>query len=78
MRYGKKTGLKPSEVLEMASEFFGEAGMGLRVVERTSSLICFEGGGGYVTVTTRTKNGTEVDLETREWDPKVREFMDTI
>ena len=50
-RYGKTTSLKPSEVIERAVKFFSEGGLGLKMVERTQELVCFEGGGGHVTIT---------------------------
>ena len=77
-RYGKKTSLKPSEVVERAVKFFGEGGLGLKIVEKTQEMVCFEGGGGHVTITTCLNGETDVDLETREWDYQVKEFMGKI
>ncbi|KON30964.1 hypothetical protein AC482_02425 [miscellaneous Crenarchaeota group-15 archaeon DG-45] len=74
-RYGKKTRLNPPEVIERAIRHFGEGGLGLEMVERTQEMVCFEGGGGHVTITACENDGTDVDLETREWDYQVREFM---
>jgi hypothetical protein len=73
--YGKKTSLKPSEVIERAVKFFGEGGLGLKIVEEKQDMVCFEGGGGHVTITTCTNSETDVDLETVEWDYQVKEFM---
>ncbi len=77
-RYGKKTSLKPSHVIEKAVKFFGEGGLGLKIVEKTQEIVCFEGVGGHVTITTRTNGETDVDLETKEWDYQVKEFMGKI
>lgn len=74
-RYGKTTSLKPSEVIERAVKFFSEGGLGLKMVERTQELVCFEGGGGHVTITACPNDETDVELETREWDYQVKEFM---
>jgi hypothetical protein len=76
--YGKKTSLKPSEVIERAVKFFGEGGLGLKIVEETQETVCFEGGGGHVTITTCPNGETDVDLETMEWDYQVKEFMGKI
>ena len=74
-RFGKKTSLKPSEVIEKAVGFFGNGGIGLKIVERADEIICFEGGGGHVTITLCLNEKTDVDLETREWDYQVIQFM---
>lgn len=77
-RYGKKTSLKPSEVIDRAVKFFGEGGLGLKIVEKTEEMVCFEGGGGHVTIIPCLNGETDVDLETREWDYQVKEFMGKI
>jgi hypothetical protein len=75
MRYGKETKLEPAEVLDLAEEYFGEGGLGLEVTSRDDCCISLAGGGGHVTVTVIEGEKTEVDLETREWDYQVKEFM---
>lgn len=75
MRYGTETNLEPSEVLDMAEEYFGEGGLGLEVTSRDDCCISLVGGGGHVTVTVTEGEKTAVDLETREWDYQVKEFM---
>ena len=77
-RYGKKTSLKPSEVIEKAVNFFSEGGLGLKITDKTQEKVCFEGGGGHVTIITCLNGKTDVDLETREWDYQVKEFMGKI
>lgn len=74
-RYGKKTRLKPPEVIERALSFFGEGGVGLEIVERSEEMVCFEGGGGRVTIIACLNDETDVDMETREWDYQVKRFM---
>jgi hypothetical protein len=75
MRYGTETNLEPSEVLDMAEEYFGEGGLGLDITSRDDCCISLVGGGGHVTVTVTEGEKTAVDLETREWDYQVKEFM---
>jgi hypothetical protein len=75
MRYGKKTKLETSEVLDRAAEYFGEGGLGLELTSRDDCCISLTGGGGHVTVTVTTGEKTDVDLETREWDYHVKKFM---
>jgi len=57
------------------------AGLGLTLHQRSEEFVAFQGGGGYVTVTaTRTAEDdrTTVDLESREWDYPVRQFLGEI
>jgi len=75
MRYGKETELEPSEVLDLAEEYFGEGGLGLEITSRDDCCISLAGGGGHVTVTVIDGEKTEVDVETREWDYQVKEFI---
>ena len=76
-RYSKQSRLEPIAVLRLAENFFGAGGLGLKVVERNECCLSFEGGGGHVTVSAARcePDYTEVDLETREWDYQVKEFM---
>jgi hypothetical protein len=78
-RYGKESKLSPDKVLEKALEFFGPDGLGLEVKEEVEGCATFEGGGGHVFVSACEKGkGSEVDLETREWDYQVKQFMGKI
>lgn len=75
-RYGKESKLSPTKVLEKAIEFFGPGGVGLEVKEQDEGCARFEGGGGHVFVRVcKGEKGTEVELETREWDYQVKQFM---
>ncbi len=75
-RYGVETKLSPEEVIKKAEAYFGEGGLGLKVVERNPCCVYLEGGGGHVSVTASTADGgTSVELETREWDYHVKQFM---
>lgn len=78
-RYSKQSQMQPDEVLQRAEDFFG-GGLGLKVAERTECCLSFEGGGGHVTVTTARcePKYTDVDLETREWDYQVQQFMEKL
>ena len=77
-RYAKETKLAVGEVLRRAEQFFGPGELGLKLVERNACCVSFEGSGGHVTVSAArcTPDRTEVDLETREWDYQVKEFME--
>ena len=75
-RYSVETKLNPEEAVKKATAYFGEGGLGLRLIEQGSCCIHFEGGGGHVYVTAVAgEKRTVVDLETREWDYHVRRFM---
>ena len=77
-KYGKKTKLKTIEVMNKAIEFFGKKGQGLKITEQTDQRVCFEGGGGHVTVVACETEETEIEIETREWDYQVKKFLGKI
>jgi hypothetical protein len=78
-RYGKESRLNQAKVLEKAHEFFGPGGLGLEVKEQGKDCASFEGGGGHIFVQACEKGkGSDVELETREWDYQVKEFMEKI
>ena len=76
MRYQVMTVQTPQEVLERAMRHFGPQGAGLRVTSQNLLGVVFQGGGGYVAVTLQpSAEETVVELETREWDFPVQQFM---
>lgn len=75
MRYEVTTALPPQEVAERAAAHFGPQGYGLENTSRDERCLVFEGGGGYVAVTIQPGDKTTVELETREWDRAVEQFM---
>jgi len=76
VRYGVSTHLPPEKVTEKAVEYF--EGLGLEITQQDGASICFEGGGGHVTLSVRGGEQTDVDILTEEWDPKVKEFIQRI
>lgn len=76
MRYEVITDLTIAEALEQAKAYFGQGGEGLQLISETRMGLRFQGGGGHVTLTaTPGTTGTVLDLETREWDYPVQQFM---
>ena len=75
--YGKKTRFGVSDVIKKAIVFFRD-GNGLEIVKQEELMVCFEGGGGHVTVSVCEGDLTDVEIETREWDYHVRGFMKDI
>jgi hypothetical protein len=75
MRYEVTTRLTPGEALARAIRHFGPQGMGLAVTAQTHHSVVFQGGGGHVMVTVQPGVETTLELETREWDHAVRQFM---
>jgi hypothetical protein len=76
VRYQVNTVQTPQEVLERAMRHFGPQGAGVQVTSQNQLWMVFQGGGGHVAVTLQP--GAEelvVELETREWDFPVRQFM---
>jgi len=77
--YSVETKQSPEKSIEKAVAYFGEGGLGLRVEEQGPCCAYFEGGGGFVRVTvSEEEKRTTVNLETREWDYQVKQFMQKI
>ncbi len=74
MLYETTTRLAPDEALARAEQFFARE-FGLTVRSHGAREIRFEGGGGHVAVRITGESPTTLDLETREWDTLVQEFM---
>jgi hypothetical protein len=76
LRISKHTQLKPADVIERASRFFGDGGEGLDETQRTACCISFEGAGGYLTVSVADEeNRRSVDIETREFEYPAKKFL---
>lgn len=71
--------LSPEEAIKRALNFFGPIGYGLRIKEEASCCVEFEGGGGGVAISASPQDkGSKVELESREWDHQVKEFIQKI
>jgi hypothetical protein len=75
MRYQVTTPLTPREALEQALADFGPGGLGLQLTSQTNLSLVFQGGGGHIAVTAEPGAQTTLELETREWDYGVQQFM---
>src|SRR5262245_66639055 len=75
MRYEVDTELTPRQALEQALADFGSGGLGLQTMSQTNLGLVFQGGGGYIAITARPGTTTTLELETREWDYAVQQFM---
>jgi hypothetical protein len=75
MRYQVTTPLTPREALEQALADFGPSGLGLQLTSQTNLSLVFQGGGGHIAVTVEPGAKTTLELETREWDYGVQQFM---
>ena len=75
----KESKLKPEAVIKSAVDFFGPDGYGLKVREQAEDTVYLEGGGGGVRVNVaESKKGSTVDVETREWENQVKDFLGSI
>lgn len=80
LRLSVKTKLDPQQVLVRATGYFAQ-GLGLQAHQRSPDCLTFSGGGGYVTVTAQARasgRGSEVVLETREWEYDTQRFAQEI
>ena len=74
--YGTNTKKRPEEVVAQAKAYFGQRGLGLELTRENRCCVTLQGGGGYVTISASEDGGrTDVELETREWDYHVKQFM---
>ena len=79
LRLNTATKLNPGEVVGKALTFFGPDGYGLKVTKQGDTYIYFEGGGGSVQIIAYMDGKeTSVDMETREWEHQIKEFVDKI
>jgi len=74
MRYETTTTLAPDAALAAAERFFGGS-FGLTVRLRSPQMLGLEGGGGHVAISIAGSPPTTLEIETREWDIPVREFI---
>lgn len=75
--YLMKSKSEPAKIMDQALKFFGPRGAGLDVKEQQENRLYFQGAGGYILVqASETAQGSEVELETREWDYSVKKFME--
>lgn len=79
LKIATKTKLSPEEAINQAVKFFGPEGHGLEIKEHAPSCAYLEGGGGGVRVTACVEGKqTSLELESREWDFQVKEFINKI
>jgi hypothetical protein len=73
--YSVETRVSPEQAIREAVAFFGPGGLGLEVAHQNFCSARFEGGGGHIYVSATDGKKTTVELETREWDYHVRQFI---
>ena len=78
IRMGKESKLVPPKVIEKAVAFFGPSGVGMSVLEQSDCCARFEGAGGYVfahAAELGDGDGSNVEIEGREWEYQIKQFM---
>lgn len=79
IRITKQTRFKPPDILDRASDYFGEGGEALEETERNPCCISFEGSGGYVAVSIVDEDTHRVvDVETREFEYQAKRFLEKL
>ncbi len=69
------TKLSMEEAARRATKFFGDEGLKLKQTESDPGRICFDGGGGYVTIDMCSEgNKTKLTIVTQEWEYQIKEF----
>jgi len=76
---GKHSKMVLAQVVRRATEFFGPDGLGLRVHIEGESGARFEGGGGFVVVeASATTHGSDVSVQSQEWERQAQQFLEKI
>jgi len=79
LRIAKNSKRKPEEIMVIATAFFGPQGTGLKIKPRGENSVEFFGGGGFVLLEiTPDEAGSEVEIQTREWEYDVKQFLQEI
>jgi len=79
IRISRQTRFKPADIIDRATDYFGEGGEALEEKERSPCCIAFEGAGGYVAVTVVDEDSHRVvDVETREFEYQAKRFLETL
>jgi len=77
----KRSRFAPGEIVEKAVAFFGPGGLGLEVAEQERCCARFKGAGGFVFVQAEDvegARGAKVNIEGREWEIQIKEFLGTL
>jgi len=77
----KRTRFGPEEIVKKAVAFFGPDGLGLETTEQERCCARFAGGGGFVSVQVEDiegARGARVNVEGREWETQIKEFLGTL
>ncbi len=78
-RYGKTSQLSLVDVLQKSENFSAPRGWGWLSRSVLSPAPLTKGGGGYVVVAmTPATQDTEVEVDSREWDYQVEQFLTKI
>ena len=79
IRIAKQTRLKPEDIIVKAVKFFGKEGEQLEEKERNPCCVCFEGSGGYVSISVVDESKMRtVDVETREFEYQLKRFIEML
>jgi len=78
MRYMVKTSLTSQEAMEKAHTFFGPGGKGLTITSQYKRALRLQGGSGYVALTVKADSPTLLELETRDYEQAVKQFIDQL
>lgn len=81
LRMSVETKLAPATVIEKAHAYFGGKGLKLDEEQASADSAVYTGGGGFVSIWAgagEEGKGTEVILETREWEFDVKHFAGSI
>ena len=79
LHISKESNQSSGKVLQAAITFFGPRGVGLDLQSQSTGSLQFVGGGGNVLIQVApTDFGSEVDIQTQEFEYQVEQFMQEV
>lgn len=76
LRIGKKSKKDAMYVVKSAVDYFGPKGLGLEAERNGSDEVKFTGAGGHVLVrVTPLQSGSDIDIQTQEFDHDAKQFL---
>lgn len=74
-RYKVKTILTSQEAIDKAHAYFGPEGKGLTITTQRKRALRLQSDNGFVALTVKAESPTLLEIETREWEQAVDQFI---
>lgn len=79
LHIAKESNQSSEKVLQTAITYFGPKGLGLVLDEQSQDALRFTGGGGHVLVQVAPlESGSEIDIQTQEFEYQAEKFLQEV